>query len=254
MKLRRKSVWGQIQLPLHAPLFVALQVGGLLTLSSCTSVYHSVAKRRAIHARADPSGMILIKGGRFCALGSCKAISPFHIDETEVTVQKYAECTQAGICTTSGDPISAQTHMCNTPDDKAVKLHPINCVTYMQAEEYCHWRGSRLPTLEEWRWVATNRWRRSRWPWGNVNLSFPPRCIEDSSSRLATCEVGCGDRSIDGVADLAANIAEWVSWPGHATMGHSDKDTVWSERSRVHDGGFVAGFASINVGFRCARD
>ena len=79
-----------------------------------------------------------VKVGRFC------------LDVTEVTADAYANCVRLGQCSTEGLPCgSAATFNVNGKGG-----HPINCVDWSQAANYCQAQGKRLPTEEEWEWAA----------------------------------------------------------------------------------------------------
>ncbi len=73
-------------------------------------------------------------------------LSAFAIDRNEVTVADYRECITAGVC--SLDPLIAG-------DERYIKDEwPLVNVTWFEAEDYCQWRGGRLPTEAEWERAA----------------------------------------------------------------------------------------------------
>ena len=114
--------------------------------------------------------------------------------------------------------------------------HPINCVSWHQADTYCRWRSGKLPTAEEWRAEASNG---GRWcyPWG---VERDERCdnLHVDQADYASCDDavfadgwdqrGCGrgttwpvcekagDRSTSNLCDLAGNLSEWTSTPREA--------------------------------------
>ena len=69
--------------------------------------------------------------------------------ETDVTVAAYAKCVSAGACT---EP-AASHRACNWKTDRGD--HPINCVDWNQSIAFCKWLGGRLPTEQEWEYVAS---------------------------------------------------------------------------------------------------
>jgi formylglycine-generating enzyme required for sulfatase activity len=138
-------------------------------------------------------------------------VAPFEIDETEVTVAAYRACVTSGACTPphSGFP-------CNWGADGR-EQHPINCVTYDQAKNYCATQSKRLPTEEEWEFAAIgqNGWK---FPWGNSEPKSEPCWQGDPDAAFAdrpkgTCAVGSHprDRSPFGVLDLEGNVREWTT-------------------------------------------
>ncbi|HEX5061699.1 MAG TPA: SUMF1/EgtB/PvdO family nonheme iron enzyme [Kofleriaceae bacterium] len=69
-------------------------------------------------------------------------LSAFAIDRYEVTVADYRQCVTAGRCNL--DPLIAG-------DERYIRNEwPIVNVTWNEAQEYCRWRGGRLPTEAEW--------------------------------------------------------------------------------------------------------
>jgi formylglycine-generating enzyme required for sulfatase activity len=200
---------------------------------------------------AESEGMVYIPAGQF-SMGSddgepherplhVEQINAFYIDRTEVTVESYRECVQAGICKPA-----TTVHWSNITEVEREKWsqfctwnqpklthHPINCVDWYQARAYCIWKNLRLPSEMEWEYAARGSDARM-YPWGN-QLPGPlllnacgDECInqlakvvrEDwrrmytgSDGWPATAPIGAipGDRSPFGVFDMAGNVAEWVN-------------------------------------------
>ena len=81
-------------------------------------------------------------------------VEAFELDATEVTVSAYGECVTAGACTTEGLVLTSELgDYCNWGKSSRGN-HPINCVSWHQAEAYCRWAGKRLPTEVEWEYAA----------------------------------------------------------------------------------------------------
>ena len=73
-------------------------------------------------------------------------LSAFAIDRSEVTVADYRQCITAGDC--SMDALVAG-------DERYIHDElPIVNVTWFEAQQYCRWRGGRLPTEAEWERAA----------------------------------------------------------------------------------------------------
>src|SRR5207244_3489082 len=73
-------------------------------------------------------------------------------------VEAYQRCVDAGVC--SGPETEKES--CNwgrRPD------HPVNCVDWNQATEYCRWAGGVLPSAEEWEYAAKSG-DPLQYPWG----------------------------------------------------------------------------------------
>ena len=136
----------------------------------------------------------------------------YYIDRYEVTVNQYKACVDAGICSIPGIPVEMKECNWNIPGRE---FHPINCVTWQQANTYCQWAGKRLPTEAEWEKAARGADGRI-YPWGNEQITcdygtFQP---DPSKCRLWHTEmVGShpnGDSPF-GVKDMLGNVTEWVS-------------------------------------------
>jgi len=207
-----------------------------------------------------PEGMRALAGGRFTlADGSEVAeVAGLCLDVSEVTAVAYAACVARGACQETGLRCGKSA----TYGAPAKGSHPVNCVTWTDADRYCRAQGKRLPTEAEWEWAARGRLRALVYPWG----SAPPAdraCWDGQGSTLGkggrneTCATGAfpaGD-SPDGLHDLGGNVREWTA----SRVG----------RDRVVRGGswgdslpefLAAGFRGMNAvderfeitGFRCA--
>ena len=139
-------------------------------------------------------------------------LSAFMIDGLEVTVEQYARCVDAGDCT---EPVR-DFDGCNysEPDRRD---HPINCVSWSQADAYCRSIGRRLPTEAEWEKAAMGTANRE-FPWGNQAVDCTRAILAESGAALgcglgSTAPVGSrppGD-SPYGVSDMVGNASEWVA-------------------------------------------
>lgn len=172
-------------------------------------------------------------------------LSPYCIDEFEVTVADYKACSDRGACRRAGKennwpgikPAQRKLYdpLCNATDPVAKAKHPINCVDYEQAREFCDARGGRLPTEAEWEFAARGPDGRV-YPWGDDPPSAallnacgkeclewqkkhqdpdnPPATMYDQDDGFAnTAPVGSfpKGKSRYGVQDVVGNVWEWVS-------------------------------------------
>jgi len=165
-------------------------------------------------------------------LGNSVTVRPFCLDLTEVTADAYAQCVRAHKCNDEGLRCgNAATYGVATKSG-----HPINCVTWAQAHQYCRAQGKRLPTEEEWEWAARGQQEARDLPWGEGSAESRVCWSGGPRQRDSTCPVGefvTGD-AMGGIHDLAGNVWEWTS------SAYNKRDG-----SRVNRGG---GFISNRLG------
>jgi formylglycine-generating enzyme required for sulfatase activity len=193
-------------------------------------------------------------------------VAPFCLDVTEVTIEAFAVCVQAGKCNAKLPPGFGEglALTCNYGRNGRAN-NPMNCVDWGQANLYCTEQGKRLPTSAEWEWAATGGGRgKSAFPyaWGS-GTPAKQLCWSGLENRikplLGTCPVGSFDNDgTNGVHDLAGNVSEWVSdeTPTHLRRIRGGN---WS----VDQPAFVGLLGDISaqppdlvnntVGFRCAN-
>ena len=161
--------------------------------------------------RRCPSGMAAVAGGAFQMgeLGQAAKLRPFCLDLTEVTADAYAQCVQAHKCNDEGLRCGAAA----TYGSATKRDHPINCVTWAQAEKYCRAHGKRLPTEEEWEWAARGQDEGRDYPWGQGGGDGKVCWSGGTRVREGTCRVGEFGRGdgVGGIHDLAGNVWEWTS-------------------------------------------
>ena len=160
-------------------------------------------------------------------------IKAFFVDKNEVTVLEYENCVNDGGCTAA----STYTPYCTAV--AADKTKPINCVTRVQANDFCTWAGKALPTESEWEKAS-----RAKGP-GVDDLVFPWGNTPNPGCGLAVVmdggTYGCGNDSPmpvgsfpDGVSpfganDMIGNLSEWVADCYHSTYdGAPDGGEAWT--------------------------
>ena len=219
------------------------------------------------------------------------SIADFCLDTTEVTAAAYARCVEDDGCAPAADTAwwsgieaeerDAASELCNA-GRRDREQHPINCVTWTQAQTYCRWRGARLPSDAEWQWAATGGADRRTYAWGEEPPSAArvnacgPECrawferrglsrkriaYTDDDGWAGTSAVGSypAGASRWGALDLAGNVAEWTDgWTPDRTRHRVRGGSFFEQRSTPlrNDDALATTPARRDptIGFRCADD
>jgi formylglycine-generating enzyme required for sulfatase activity len=228
-------------------------------------------------ARAIQEDMVLIPAGRFIRgyngggfdekPEASVMLDAYWVDRYEVTYANYL-----AFVTTTGHrkPISRYVkHF----DKLSGATQPAVYVSWEDADEYCRYRGARLPTEAEWEKAARGP-DGLLWPWGNKDERAWANTGNPDPVEF-TAPVGSfpRDRSPYGVYDMAGNIMEWVAdWyqedvykdtkqanPQGATTGTykvirgSSWGTFGKETRLTIRLKMTPDFRDTTIGFRCAK-
>jgi formylglycine-generating enzyme required for sulfatase activity len=191
------------------------------------------------------------------------ALDGFWIDQTEVTSAQYAQCVTEGECVAPYDEPG-----CAADGDD----HPVVCVSWHNAADYCAWAGARLPTEEEWESAARGP-EESVFPWGDtfdgtllnycdVNCESERADEEFDDGYARTAPVGSYPEGAGwcGALDLAGNVWEWVRDWRVPVVGENRvlRGGSWADNANAARGGtrfWLPPDAAFEfAGFRCARD
>ncbi len=167
----------------------------------------------------DLSDFVYVPGGEFTmgadsttpsdhAPSHSVNLDGFWIQQAEVTNQQYAACVAVGECT-------APAQEYNTPYwySKSDKVNaPVVGVTWLQANEYCTYIESRLPTEAEWEKAARGS-QSNTYPWGknnpNCDLLNYDDCLDPSEPENVRM-YNNGASEFEAM-DMAGNVFEWVN-------------------------------------------
>jgi formylglycine-generating enzyme required for sulfatase activity len=227
-------------------IIVSLCLAGLIAAVSCADESEFELTEK-LYRDVDASAMVRVPAGEF-TMGSDEVpgldlfgpgsdegfaderpehlvlVSKFRIDLTEVSNAQYRACVAGGACT---DPWSNESHSRKSYYlDEDFNDYPVLHVSHLQAEQYCVWRGLRLPTEAEWEKAARGPYEWT-FPWGFEQpdcemAAFSKETTErDAEGEIVFTESCSGDtlpveqfqnyRSPYGLFNLAGNVAEWVA-------------------------------------------
>ena len=181
--------------------------------------------------------------------------------KTETTVSQYRACVEARACGKENHYTKSDRDRCNwghaDRDD-----HPMNCLNWHGATQFCAWVGGRLPTEDEWYAEASNGGSR-KYPWGDTEVTCnraiwghginTDGCGKDSTWPVCSKTAG---NSVSGTCDMSGNVWEWTST--QESSGRVLRCGSWfnnvttflraSARYR-----YDPGYGDINYGVRCVR-
>jgi formylglycine-generating enzyme required for sulfatase activity/transposase-like protein len=235
---------------------------------------------RAAGSGRCPAGLVRIAGGPLFAPANPAApalasdgsreprIAPFCLGRTEVTVAEFESCVEAKACQGAErefdlrrahvEPAANQAsgdvaQQCNS-GQAGRESYPINCINFEQAQQYCAWRGGRLPSEVEWESAAEQ-------------VTPDPRESHPGTLPVGSFPAGANP---EGVLDLFGNVSEWTTGqvglrgsaqaddrtlhPLYAVLGgglQPGASRIGSRASRMY---MNANARGRNVGFRCAFD
>jgi sulfatase modifying factor 1 len=199
-----------------------------------------------------------------------KAVGSFALARSETTVAQYRACVDAGDCV----PPRGQTYSVYGNYRRSDREnHPVNYISWFDAQRFCRWVGGRLPTSDEWEYAARSGGRLWKFPWGNAKF----RCQMDvmggsvGGARCRTLKntspvcTHPQSHSRQGICNMIGNVSEWVARsPGDMAkapgpLRRMRMGASYNSRNYRIDAGFRVvhshGKAHTNtVGFRCARD
>ena len=130
--------------------------------------------------------------------------------------------------------------------------HPVVHVSWNDAQAFCEWSGTRLPTEAEWEFAARGGLRGMAFPWGdelepdgrhmmNVFQGTFPSANTCADGFAGTAPVDAFEPNGYGLHNMTGNVWEWcLDWFDPATYRHSERrDPTGPERAthRVMRGG-----------------
>ena len=212
-------------------------------------------------------------------------LDTYEIDRTEVTAAQYLACKNAGGCSAVVHGVVNGSH--ETYEVPGKEDHPVNYVSWSQAEDYCQWVGKELCTEAQWEkgaragcehngGASSCKAQSRKYPWGNdvptCSLAVMTGC---DGYTQPVCSLSPAGDSPYGLCGMAGNVTEWTadwykhnyycdgdaasgdeyctecgSWPGSPNAWDSPFCTIISGSGRIARGGC---FGSIAVLLRVSE-
>ena len=164
-------------------------------------------------------------------------VQGFYMDRYEVTVGKFRSFLEAtGRKAPRIWSVEEWVKIYPEPEDD----HPMNGVSWYDADSYCQWVGKRLPTEEEWEKAARGTDGR-QWPWGNDFNSPEGKIMANTSEARVgwTTPVGSYPEGVSpyGIYDMAGSVMEWTSSWYQPYPGNDMQREAFGEKYKVIRGG-----------------
>jgi serine/threonine protein kinase len=133
--------------------------------------------------------------------------------------------------------------------DRAEADRAVVAVSFADAKRYCLWRGQRLPTEDEWEYMARGP-HATVYPWGD-NPQPTRTLLTSQPAAMDGPEQGIGGR----YRGLSGNVWQWVNTPapeGETLKGGSWQEPIPNLRAAAHRFERPTR-ADADTGFRCAQ-
>ncbi|MBI3150835.1 MAG: SUMF1/EgtB/PvdO family nonheme iron enzyme [Chloroflexi bacterium] len=197
--------------------------------------------------------------GVIMELVSNNGVDSFYMDKYEVTNLLYKTCVDSGVCTT---PFNF-----NYYDQEPYLNYPVVYVSRDNAKTYCEWRGSRLPTSDEWEqasetaqsifWIGKQDCKYANFAYGFETYYDKSGYYRQRYSYCVGHIVPVGSyeegRSIYNIYDLIGNVAEWTDYSktnGGSWSTFISGQNMWWRFDNILN----PDHTSNHIGFRCAKD
>jgi len=234
---------------------------------------------------AQSEGMVFIEGSRYLPLygrdSTVVEVKDFEIDIYPVTnteyldfVVKYPKWQKSQVVSLFAD----ESYLTNWKNDLELKTSekndsPVTYVSWFAAKAYCKCQGKRLPTVDEWEYVAMADEKTKD---ARIKSTYNQQILDwYEAPRTNTSVVGKTQKNYWGVYDLHGLVWEWtLDFNSILISGESRKDVdkdsnlfCGSAAINATDlmnyaafmryairGSLKAKYSMKNLGFRCVKD
>ncbi|OEI79790.1 hypothetical protein AST99_12805 [Formosa algae] len=231
------------------------------------------------------TNMVHIRGGSYIPLygrdSSMVEVDDFLMDKLPVTnrqyvdfVKQYPEWQRSKVKGLFAD----QMYLRNWKNDTLLEdtehlKSPITYVSWFAASKYCECQGKRLPTVDEWEYVAMADEELAD---ARVKKTYNEKILSwYEAPKTSTYEVGRNPENFWGVKDLHDLVWEWTSdfnsilitgesrkdvdkdsslFCGSAAVGVTDLMNYAAFMRYAFRGSITARYSIKNLGFRCVQD
>lgn len=218
-------------------------------LPAATSASGAQPSASTLGATLCGPSMALIATGATALTGGANPdpiVRPFCLAERAVTTEEYQGCVASQRCEAAQTESSAGQEdtreqpslRCNAGQPGRERL-PINCITPRQAEQYCEWRGQRLPLPSEWEFAWQSN--RATAPLNGARVSGVPSFV-GTTSEWTKDPVAHPHRGVEPSEPLQSYAVLRAGSPLGAFSGEARPSRLYMSAS-AH---------GRNIGFRCA--
>ncbi len=148
----------------------------------------------------------------------------FLVSTSEISVEQYEKCVNAKVCWIPSND-NSQSCNWNVPNKKD---HPMNCITWKEAEIYAKWLNASLPTKIQWEKFSKNG-EGSKYPWGTEDINCNIIAYSNSWSlycnKFSTSKICDKNRKYsNGLCDIYGNVWEILNDDcSNSTCGENSK-------------------------------
>lgn len=234
---------------------------------------------------AQSEGMVFIDGSRYLPLygrdSTVVEVNDFEMDIYPVTNREYLEFLHERKEWRKSKALTLltdQSYLSNWTTDLKIKTSeklnsPVTYVSWYAAKAYCECQGKRLPTVDEWEYVAmadetTKDARKKK----EYNMQILEWYEAPRSNELV---IGLNSKNVWGVHDLHGLVWEWTLdfnsvlitgesrkdgdkdnnlFCGSASINATDLMNYAAFMRYAIRGSLEAKYAMKNLGFRCVKD